>query len=136
MSHVRTQIRQAAAAALESVAAVETSRVYPLAEAELPILLVYTNGEEIESLDLQTLDRRLELVVDCYARDIGDSLDALLAGVESALNDNELGGLTRPLRPSRIEMIASAEGSAPIGRLRLTYEAHYATSFADPETSL
>ena len=137
MSHVRKQIRDAAASALASLGGVHTSRVYPVQPDELPVLLVYTADEQIEG-NLSAMDRRLELVVECVAQgeSVEDELDTLLAGVEQALDDSTLGGVVVSLMPTSISVILSAEGSAPIGRTRITYEALYRTSFADPETSI
>lgn len=136
MSHVRTQIRNAVAAELAGIAPVHVARVYPVDEADLPVLLVYTNGEQLTGDTFGNLARSLEVVVEIVAQTaaLDDAMDALLAQVEQAL----AGGLAMATSflPTEIDVTTSADGSAPIGRLRLTYEATYRTSFADPETSL
>ena len=137
MSHVRTQIRNAVAAALTGVGTVHVARVYPVTEAELPVVLVYTNGEQIEQGEFGSLERVLEVVVEIVAQ--GDSLDAamdaVLVDVEQALGGG-LGALVTSFSAASIEVSTSTEGSAPIGRLRLAYEATYRTAYADPETNL
>jgi hypothetical protein len=143
MSHVRTQIRDAAKAALAAEfgddATVYASRILPLEEADLPAILIYTNTEEIAELEFGGLDRTLTLVVECVAQgdDLDAALDPLLVGAESALNGSVLGGLVASLLPTAgLEVTHSAEGAAPTGRARLTFEARYCTSLADPETPI
>lgn len=134
MSHLRTQIRDAAAALLPGT--VYTARVYPVQEASLPVTLVVVGQEEIEAEDFGVLNRRLAIIIECIVQ--GDDLDAALnsalVGVEAALGNSTLGGRVLHLLPVSIEVTQSAEGSAPIGRARMTYEALYRTSPADPET--
>jgi hypothetical protein len=132
MSHVRKQIRDAVVAALPGT--VYASRVWPVQESDLPVHLVYMGTEQAEELDFKTLDRRLEVVIECVAQALDDDLDALIVGVEQALGAGVAPAMN--LRLLSVEIVNSAEGSAPIGRARMTYEARYVTSFADPETSL
>ncbi len=135
MSHVRTQIRNAAAALLPDVATILKARAYPVDQSRLPALLVYTAGETVARGGFEALDRVVELVIECLAKgaDVDDGLDALLVSVEQSVTGQTLGGLTVPLIPARIEYDVSAEGSVPIGRARLIYEAIYRTSLTDPE---
>lgn len=137
MSHVRKQIRDAVVAAVGGVATAIASRVYPLAEPDLPILLVYTNDEEIIGGTMGAYRRALDVIVEIVARgdDHDDAIDALIVGVEQALNQNKLGGLCKPLAPTAIS-ISTDVGSAPIGRARLTYRATYFTEHATPETAV
>jgi hypothetical protein len=137
MSHVRTQIRAAAVDALAGVAPVSASRVYPIAEADLPVLLVWTNEEEITGGTHGAYARELTLIVEAVARGalVDDDLDALLVGVEKALARNPLGGLCKPLTPTAIDISIEA-GSAPIGRARTSFRATYYTSFGNPESAL
>lgn len=134
MSHVRTQIRTAIAAALAPVATTHVARVYQIDPATLPVLLVASGPEAIEG-QLDTLYRRYQVIVEAVTSGTDDALDALLVGVEEALT-GDLGGLVVHLQPVSVEISNSAEGSAPIGRARITYEALYRTSYADPETSI
>lgn len=143
MSHVRLQIRDAAVALLTAElgedADVYASRILPLEEADLPAVLVYTNSEEVAELEFGGLDRTLSLVVEAVAQatDLDAALDPLLVGIESALNGSTLGGLAARVLPTGgLEVTQSAEGAAPVGRARLTFEVAYATSLADPETTI
>lgn len=142
MSHVRTQIRQAATAALAGIATVHASRVHPLAESDLPALLVYTSTESIEAelAAFGTLERRLELVIEAVAQatsNLDTTLDDLLASVETALGAvPTLGGAAIVVVPTSIEVTISQEGAQPIGRARLTYAVLYRTSSTDPTASI
>jgi hypothetical protein len=136
MSHVRTQMRSAVAALLADVSAdVLVERVYSVDPERLPALSVWVRNESITRGGIGALDRSAEIIVDCLAKGsaVDDVLDGLLAAVETRLTTQTLGGLTAPLVPSQIEYEVSAEGSVPIGRARLTYEALYRTSPTDPE---
>jgi hypothetical protein len=138
MSHVRTQLRQAAAAALASVAPVLVSRVYPVsAEDQLPVLLVYTNAEDIEGHTMGAFKRTVELVVEAVAKGpfVDDDLDTLAVGIEGALNRSTLGNLTRPLVPVTIS-VGMDTAATTIGRLRITYRAVYHTGFTAPEVAV
>jgi hypothetical protein len=137
MSHVRTQIRQAAVAALDGIAPVSASRVYPIAEDELPVLLVWTNDEDISGGTHGAYARELTLVVEAVARGgfVDDELDLMLVGVERALARNSLGGLCKPIMPTSIQITIEA-GSAPIGRARASFRATYYTPVGNPESTL
>lgn len=139
MSHCRTQMRDAVAALLADVSAtVLKARVYPIDQVALPALLVYVKDEEITGGGFNALDRRVEVIVECLAKGpfVDDKLDELLLAVETRVSTQRLGGIAAPLIPRRIEYDVSAEGSTPIGRARLTYEALYRTSATDPEQAL
>lgn len=137
MSHVRTQIRSAAVAALAGIAEVSTSRVYPVAEGALPVLLVRVDGEEIAGGTHGAYSRELTLVVEAVARGgfVDEDLDALLVSVENALTRSTLGGLCKPLALTGIDPSYEA-GSAPIGRYRVSFRAMYYTPIGNPESAL
>lgn len=141
MSHVRTQIRTAAAAALGSIAPVSVARVYKLDSLDLPHLLVETNNEEFTEPGegpMGALHRSLELVVTAVAAgdNVDEQLDDLIIGVEEALSGSTLGGVAVVIMPRQIEFTLSGDGAKPIGRARFTFEAVYRTSYSDPETSI
>jgi hypothetical protein len=137
MSHVRTQIRAAAVAALSGIALVSTARVYPVAEGELPVLLVRTDGEEITGGTHGAHARELALIVEAVARGgfVDEDLDALLVQVETALVRNTLGGLCKPLALISIDPSFEA-GSTIVGRARMSFRATYYTPFGNPESAL
>lgn len=136
MSHVRQQVRDAVVTALEPLGGVHASRLYPVQQDELPVFLVYLGDEEIEG-DFQTLERRLEVVVEIVVdgQTFDNDLEDQVAAVEVALT-GDLGQLVRDFRPTGIELSASVEGATAIGRARITFEALYRTSYSDPETAI
>ncbi len=138
MSHVRKQIRDAAAAALSSVGGVYATRTVPVEITELPVLLVYTNSEEIDRLAVGIYVRTLELVVEIVTkgRAVDDELDAILAAVEPLLNANRFDGLCRPLILDSISVSVDATGETPVGRARVAYSAVYQTAHTNAETSV
>lgn len=129
MSHVRTQIRDRFVALLTPVGSVYASRIWPIAEGSLPVILVYTNSEEIELDSLDDLLRRLTVVVEVVAQatpDLDTALDDILEQVEDALAaDSTLNGLAMESLPAAIEVTMSGAGSQPTGRAKLSYSVLY-----------
>lgn len=138
MSHVRTQIRDATVTALAGVGEVFATRTIPVESTALPVVLVYTNSEDIARLAVGVYVRTLELVVEIVARGrtVDDDLDAKIVLAETALNGNGLGGLCRPLVPVSIVVDVETAGELPIGRARMTYSAVYQTAHTSPEASV
>jgi hypothetical protein len=141
MSHVRTQIRDRVATLLDSVATVHKSRIHAVAEgSSLPVLLVYTNGEQMQPDEsaFNTVERSIEVVVeivDQAASDLDTALDDLLEEVEAAIAaDPTLNGLASYCIPASVEVSMLAEGAQPIGKLRVTFATMTRTSYADPST--
>lgn len=141
--HVREQIRDQYVAALKiGVPAVANrvyaSRVYPLAKAELPGIVVYTLGDTIVETTLgepQLLVRQLELAVQAIVRateHLDGELDALALAIEQTLSDDQLvGGLANDsdLVETAIDMI---DGDQPLGTVTLTYRITYSINEHEP----
>jgi hypothetical protein len=141
MSHVRTQIRDRVATLLADVATVHKSRIHRVAEgSSLPVLLVYTNAEQIlaDEAAFNALERSIEVVVeivDQAASELDTALDDLLEGVEVALAaDPTLNGLVNYCIPATVDVSLLAEGAQPIGRMRVTFATLTRTSYEDPST--
>ena len=87
MSHIRTQIRNKVATALDRLTTTQRNvfkgRFYGLQSAKLPALLVYTSSESAEVTTMGTgrnSDRILTLVVEGYAKSnavVEDTLDKI-----------------------------------------------------------
>lgn len=137
MSHVRTQIRQAAVAALTGLAPVKEGLDWQLAENEVPVLVVSTQDEELERGSLDAYSRTLDLVVEAVAKGpfVQDGLDALIATTEAALNQSKLGGLCKPLLLKSIA-VTTERAAQLIGRARMTYRCVYFTSQTNPATAI
>lgn len=146
MSHVRRQIREAAATAVTGLATtgarVFQSRIYPLRDADLPCLLISTDDEQIES-DNVTDDfpqrRILTLTVKGVVKatdDLDDSLDAIAEQVEPALIGNLLGNRLKQCTLSSISVDFDDSLEKPVGVVTLQFQTVYFTAPAAPGTAL
>lgn len=140
MTHVRTQIRDRAAVDLAGVGTVYKTRLTPIAEAALPVLLVYTDAETIEVETFDALMRTVELVVEIVSRGtsaLDTALDDLIAATETALGaDPTLNGWAIQCIPASIAISVDNSGAEPIGRARITYAVTYRTALTDPTASI
>lgn len=146
MAHVRKQVRDAIASLLTSgvtlvSSRVYTSRVYPLTEAKLPAVLVYSTSESsgLMAMKLPTLDRSLSVSVDVYVRNTStfdDDIDAICVQVEEAIGaDFRLSGLVKETVLTATEIDYNGDAEQPVGVARLTYTVRYVTTVGDVETA-
>lgn len=146
MSHVRKQIRDALATALTGLTTTGSNvfkgRFYPLQEAKLPALLVYTSSE---SAEVQVMgspansDRILAVVVEGYARSkttVEDSLDQIALEVEEALAGETLGGLIRDIEYNGFELDANADPDQTVAVIRMTFSIEYTVVENDVENAV
>jgi hypothetical protein len=136
MSHVRQQIREAAATKVTGLTTTGTrvyqSRVFPMSSGNLPGLIVYTKSESSE-LDGMTIPRptyrSLSLVVEAYVKataDFDDEIDTISQEVEEALAaDVTLGGLSRDVYLSSFEVDYSGDGEQPVAVATMTFTVNY-----------
>jgi hypothetical protein len=143
--HIRHQIRDAAGDAVTGLLTAGTrvfkSRIYPLTDAEMPALLVYTTTEDSERDGMgETLARSLSLVVEGYIKSsatIDNQLDKLSAEVESAMaSDRTLGGLARDCYLSGTEINFTGDGEVPIGVVTMTFLITYFTKMQTPTVAI
>lgn len=146
MAHVRKQIRDRIGTLLSSGVTlvsgrVYTSRVYPLTEAKLPAVTIYSGSEAsgLMAMGLTTLDRNLTINVDAYVKvtdTFDDDVDALAVQIEEAIAaDFRLNGLVKHIVLSGTEIDFSGEAEQPVGVARLTFEARYVTTIGEVETA-
>lgn len=146
MAHVRKQIRDQIASLLTSGVSlvssrVYTSRIYPLTEAKLPAVTIYTGSEAsgLMAMGNVTLDRNLLISVDAYVRitdTFDDDIDALAVQIEESIAaDFRLGGLVKHIVLTGTEIDFNGEAEQPVGVARLTFEARYVTTIGDVETA-
>lgn len=145
MSHVRQQIREAAAAALNGLTTTATrvyqSRLHPLDATKLPCLLVNTDDEDVLGMKISSpdlLDRHLTLSIRAVAKvsaNLDDTLDTMASEVETALGTSVLGGLVKTLQLSGI-VIDMEQGDKPVGIATLKYVANYMTAANAPATAI
>jgi hypothetical protein len=146
MSHVRRQIREAAAAALTGLATtgsrVFQSRINTLRDPDLPCLRISTDDEQIDAENAVMggeLTRELTLVVKGVAKTattLDDTLDGIAEQVEPVLNGASLGGLVKRCTLERIGVEMDDTLEKPAGVITLQYRTLYFTSPAAPGTAL
>lgn len=146
MSHVRQQIREAAATLLDGLATtggrVYQSRVHPLADANLPCLLVNTDSEDIEALTVHApvmLERTLDLSVRCVAKvaaRLDDTLDTMLKEVETVLGaSGVMSTLAKSIMPTGIRIEMDDGKESPVGVATLNYRISYFTASNAPDAA-
>lgn len=142
MTHVRQQIRDAAASALAPVGpTVYTMRRYALDDSALPAICVYTTDEQSRpaTLSAKTLRRMLSLVVEVVALDasssIHDTLDGYCAEIEAILGSGA--GITaiKDCTLASTETSIDTSGTKPVGVATLTFEVLYNTTDTNAEVA-
>jgi len=145
MAHARKTIREAVAGLVTGLTTtgsrVFQSRVYNVQETELPCLLVYTTGEQIEGDTLgepRTLDRSLDLVIEGKAQavaDLDDLLDTIGEEVETAIGGTPALGINvDDTTIEAVEISFSGEGDKPIGSVLMRYKVLYRSNENAPGT--
>lgn len=118
------------------------SQVYPLSSSELPAVMVDTDDEEIEELDMgedPTLQRQFRFVIVIKVSQTAEyraAVNAIRVRVENLLAVNRtLGGACNSLIPRGCTWELD-DGEEPIASATLQYEASVVTSMSEPETSI
>lgn len=146
MSHVRTQIRTAIIAAVTGLtttgARVYEGRVYPMQDANLPGLLVYTEDEqnEIKGLGIgRSIERILNLTIEAIFKDTS-SLDAkgdtILSEVETALGPGASLGGGKYAHLSSVQIERSDDLEKPVALMRMVFQIPYYTALGAPDNAL
>jgi len=144
--HVRKQIRAAAVTALTGLTTtsdrVYDSRVYPMQDANLPGLRIFTPVESSRPLEMgqsRARERSLTLVVEACVKAntaYADTADLIAKEVETALDaNNTLGGLCKLIEPGGYEETLSGEGEHPCAIGRMRFEVTYHTRKGSPDTA-
>jgi hypothetical protein len=147
MAHVRKSIRDNVTTTLTGLATtgsnVYQTRFYPLAEAKLAGLCIYTNSEDVEYTTVslpRTQMRSLEVMVEAYVKgttNIDDTLDTIGVEISEALAaDVTRGGYAKDTKVTRFEATYAGEGDQPVGVGSFTVEVLYATLENDIETAV
>lgn len=146
MAHVRKQIRDRISSTLSSGVAlvssrVYPSRVYPLTEANLPAVTVYSGVETSSLLNMSNKDmiRNVTVNVDAYVRitdTFDDDIDAICVQIEAAMaGDFTVNNLAKDAILTSTEIDFSGDTEQPIGVARLTYNVRYVTAIDDAEAA-
>ena len=147
MAHVRKSIRDDIVSTLTGLTTTGTNvyqtRFYPLAEAKVPGLCIYTNTESTEHATMtrpRTQFRTLEVIVEAYVKgtsNVDNTLDTIAVEVEEAISaDVTLGGYAKDAKITAFEASYAADGDQPVGVGRCTVEVLYATLEDDIETAV
>lgn len=145
MSHVRQQIREAAATALTgqtlAVNDVFSSFVYPSEGNDLPLIHVRIDSEESEQAAMGGLLTRLvtlliTAVADGDERDLDNTLDTLAAEIESIIGGNTFSSAAKQTVLIGTEVERSADGKRPTAAITLSFAVVYHTDEQDGEIAL
>ena len=146
-NHIRQQIRERVGTVLTGLTTtasrVYQSRVYALADTELPALLIYTKSEDSLPLVMHTdrvMERELSLVVECYAKansNFDDTIDTISKEVEEAIAaDTTLNSLAKDIYIQSTEIEFNAEGESPVGYATLTFLTTYHVKETNPDVAV
>jgi hypothetical protein len=146
MAHVRKNIRDNITTTLTGLTTtgsnVFQTRLFPLGEAKLPALCIYTKNEGSDYATMttpRTQIRSLEVIVEAYVKGtsaIDDTLDTIAVEVEEALyTDLTRGGYAKDTQVTEFEADYTADGEQSVGMGRFTIAITYATVENDIETA-
>lgn len=141
--HVRRTIREAVAAVLKAAlitgVRVYENRLYPVAESDLPCLLIITGGDQSGNIDLtqnplQQRNVRVQIrAIVKMTKDLDDAMEALCTQIETAI-----AAATFPFKVEKryigTEHQESAIGNQPVGQSTLFYDFTVMTRENNPET--
>ena len=147
MAHIRKSIRDNITTALTGLTTtgsnVYQTRFYPLAEAKLPALTVYTKSEATEYGTInppRTQMRTLEVTVEAYVSGnsgVDDTLDTIAVEVEEALAaDVTRGGNAKDTLITSFDADFSGDGENPVGVGRFSIQVVYVSLENDVETAV
>ena len=147
MTHIRQQIRDRIIADVTGLATtganVYDSKLYNILQGELPALAVYTQNETSEISTIApnvTLDRELEVIIECYAeanQNIENTLDTIAGEVENSLGtDLTLNNLCITQFLSSTDIDFTSECEKPLGICKLTYNVRYMNTVTNSSTPL
>ena len=145
--HVRKQIRNAAKVALHGLTTtgdrVFVSRVYPLTNAKLPGLLIYSPIEDSGREDSATESMRdMQLHVHgivAITENLEDEMDDIAMEVEQALDElGEVGGLAKiyhGIQGTASTLATGEEGERPHGAIAMEFLYTYRTRTGSPDVA-
>ena len=146
-NHIRQQIREKLGTTLTGLTTtgsnVYESRVYPLENASLPALIIYTKSETSEPIVIGTqrlMSRELSVVVEGYAKatsNFDDTIDTISKEVEEAIAaDRTLDGLAKDCYLESTEIEFNGEGEKPLGYVSLTFLTNYYVKETNPDVAV
>ena len=147
MSHIRQQIREQVGTTLTDLTTtgsnVFESRVYPLSDASLPALIIYSKSETSSISTMGTglgIDRTMTLTIEAYVKanlTFDDTIDTICAEVEVAMGtDPSLNGKVRFSYLESTDIDYDGDGENPIGYATMNYVVEYRTAQNAPSTGI
>ena len=146
MAHLRQSIRERIATDVTGLSTtgsnVFQSRFYPVEDASLPCLLVYTTSEESEVTEIASprpMTRLLNVIVQgvVAATTPDDTLDTISKEIEVAMaSDVTINDLADNSFLSSTDIEFNADGAKPIGTVMLNYVVEYRNVDNDPESAI
>ena len=146
MAHLRQSIRERIATDVTGLSTtgsnVFQSRIYPIEDASLPCLLVYSTTEDSEPTEMASprpMTRNLNVVVQgvVSATQPDDTLDTISKEVEVAMaGDITINSLANNSFLSGTEIEFNADGAKPIGTVMLNYVVEYRNVDNNPESAI
>ena len=145
--HVRMQIRNQVVTQLTGLTTTASrvfdSRVYPLEDANLPALLIYTKSETSEPIEIgtnRTSERLLSLNIEAYVKsttNFEDTLDNICKEVEQAIAaDTTLSGKAKDCYIESTEIEFNAEGERPLAFATLVFLTSYYVQEQNPDVAV
>lgn len=147
--HVRQQIREAFAALLLAdiniTASIYTSRTVVLQDNELPAIIITTNSEQVQVVDMhgQAIERNLEIEVSIKVKasiNFDDALDTFAEKIEKTTTANlaakNLGGLCQSLQLESLDMALDESLETPVGQMNMRFACVYFTAANNPSIAL
>jgi len=142
MAHARQLIREQVATTLTGLTTtgsnVFQSRVYPLQDANLPALLVYTKEESSEIITMgstRALERLLTLSVEAYVKsnnNSDDTIDTISEEIEAAIGaDTTLNNKAKDVFLISTDINYVGEGENPVAVATLNFLVNYCTAEDD-----
>ncbi len=141
MTHAREQIRKAFVTALDAIPNLTTfnGRIFPLHDAVLPAVTVFTREEAIDP-EIGRLEgiqnRALATSVQLYVKAdeyLDDAMDTLSESVEAAIfPSTEINNLVRCLDLISVEIEVSMDGENPMGTMTMIFSCRYLTNDGFP----
>jgi|TARA_R110000744_G_scaffold318871_1_gene425243 hypothetical protein len=138
MAHVRESIRNQITSTLTGLGTtgsnVFKTRFFPLAEAKLPAICIYSRSERSEYATItipRTVLHEVDFTVEAYVKakaDVENTIDDISVEVSEALaTDVTRGGLAKDTRVIDFSFDFNAEGEQPIGIATFTIVVDYVT---------
>lgn len=150
MSHIRQNVREAAAAAVTGLATTGTnvfkSRTLPLRQGDFPCLAVYARSDSPDYAQASMGDRTLvprviELHVQGFVKqlddeDLEDTLDDIAEEVEGALFDAFPFGTAIGLTIGQQTLDVDTQGDETLGVIDMVFNVMYRTAEGSPGTAI